>query len=46
MIVAVTGHSEQVYVQKALDSGMNKVLIKPIQVAELKEVFDYLDFEY
>ena len=31
MIVAVTGHSEDAYVQKALDSGMNKVLIKPVE---------------
>ena len=38
MIVAVTGHSEPAYVQKALDSGMNEVLIKPIQVNMLKEV--------
>lgn len=30
MIVAVTGHSEEAYVQKALDSGMNEVLIKPV----------------
>jgi CheY-like chemotaxis protein len=31
MIVAVTGHSEDAYIQKAQDSGMNKVLIKPIE---------------
>jgi CheY-like chemotaxis protein len=30
MIVAVTGHSDEAYVQKARDSGMNEVLIKPV----------------
>lgn len=29
-IVAITGHSEQAYIQRALNSGMNKVLSKPI----------------
>ena len=45
MIVAITGHSEHVYVQKALDSGMNQVLIKPVQVNLLNSIFDELDFE-
>lgn len=31
MIVAVTGHSEEAYVKKALESGMNQVLIKPVE---------------
>tara|TARA_B110000285_G_scaffold196338_1_gene227245 strand:- start:167 stop:412 length:246 start_codon:yes stop_codon:yes gene_type:complete len=46
MIVAVTGHTEPVYVQKALDSGMNMVLEKPIQVDLLKKVFQKLSFTY
>ena len=40
VIVAVTGHTEQEYVQKALDSGMNTVIRKPIQVDLLKKVFE------
>ena len=46
MIVAVTGHTEPAYVQKALDSGMNMVLEKPIQVDLLKKVFQKLSFTY
>lgn len=36
MIVAITGHTEEVYKQKAIESGMNMVLQKPIQVNLLK----------
>ena len=31
-IIAVTGHTEQSYIAKALDSGINLVLSKPIEV--------------
>lgn len=30
IISAVTGHTEQSYVNKAIDSGMNQVLSKPV----------------
>jgi CheY-like chemotaxis protein len=33
-ILALTGHTEQEYVEKAIKSGMDKVLQKPISVAE------------
>ena len=46
MIVAVTGHTEQVYVQHALESGMNMVIQKPIQIDLLEKVFTMLSFEY
>ena len=36
IITAVTGHSEETYVCKALQSGMNQVLSKPIQIDVLK----------
>jgi CheY-like chemotaxis protein len=31
LIIAVTGHCEKQYIKKALDSGMNQVLSKPIK---------------
>ena len=30
IISAVTGHMEQIYIDKAINSGMNQVLSKPI----------------
>ena len=30
IIVAVTGHSEPSYIERALDSGMNAVFSKPV----------------
>lgn len=29
-IIAITGHIEKEYIQKALNSGMNRVLSKPL----------------
>ena len=31
IIVAVTGHSEKMYVKRAIDSGMNLVFSKPLR---------------
>ena len=31
LIIAVTGHSEQQYVKKAIFSGMNQVFTKPVK---------------
>ena len=45
MIVAVTGHSEQSYINKAMDSGMDQVLSKPIDVEELRDIFQNLKYE-
>ena len=44
IIVAVTGHSEIQYVQKAIYSGMNQVLSKPINSSYLKHLIRKLDF--
>lgn len=30
IIIATTGHTEELYVDRAIDSGMNQVLSKPI----------------
>ncbi len=34
MIVAITGHVENEYVKKALDSGMDRVYSKPFPINE------------
>ena len=39
-IAAVTGHTEQSYIQKCLDSGMNCTFAKPVDIQELKIVCD------
>ena len=36
IITAVTGHTEQTYVDRAFDSGMNQVFNKPVDVDLLK----------
>ena len=36
IILAVTGHTETQYVEKAINCGMNQVLSKPIQSDILK----------
>jgi CheY-like chemotaxis protein len=38
LIYAVTGHSEDEFVRRALDSGMNEVLAKPMDVVEVRKV--------
>lgn len=37
-IIAVTGHTEQLYIDKSLKSGMNTVLSKPVDPTVLKEI--------
>mgnify|MGYP000944401400 CR=1 FL=1 len=44
IIVAVTGHTEETYVNRALRSGMNQVLSKPIQVILLNDIISTLKF--
>ena len=44
-IIAVTGHSEDSYIKKALDSGMNMVLSKPIDIKKFQKIFNSLNFE-
>mmetsp|Transcript_26240 Transcript_26240/g.40047 ORF Transcript_26240/g.40047 Transcript_26240/m.40047 type:complete len:88 (-) Transcript_26240:29-292(-) len=38
IISAVTGHSEQSYVELAIEAGMNQVLSKPVKGDLLKEL--------
>jgi len=38
LIIAITGHVEDEYVQKALTSGMDRVFQKPLSVHELAAV--------
>lgn len=40
IISAVTGHTEQLYVQRCIASGMNQVLSKPVDVKVLKFIAD------
>ena len=35
IIIGVTGHTEDSYIQRALDSGMNEVLFKPCEALDL-----------
>ena len=44
IIVAVTGHSEQSYVERAINGGMNMVLSKPVNLKILKELAQELGF--
>ena len=46
IISAVTGHTEQAYIERALNAGMNQVLSKPVNVEVLKVLlkkFGYID---
>ena len=44
LIIAVTGHTEDEYIQKALHSGMNELSPKPIDLALFRDVLKKLDF--
>ena len=45
IILAVTGHTETKYVDKAINCGMNKVLSKPIPTDILKKIVVELNFK-
>jgi len=45
IIVAVTGHSERAYIEKAFHSGMNQVLPKPVNVKVLNKIVQKSGFE-
>ncbi len=36
IISAVTGHTEQAYIERAINAGMNQVLSKPVSIEVLK----------
>jgi CheY-like chemotaxis protein len=42
IIVACTGHTEQSYIDRAINSGMNKVMSKPLDPAVLKKVVQFV----
>lgn len=44
VIFAVTGHTEQNYVKKAINSGMNQVLSKPLNSDILKKLMLKINF--
>ena len=44
IIVAVTGHSEPSYIERALDSGMNAVFSKPVAQNQLKQLLTTLEY--
>ena len=38
IISALTGHTEQQFINKAIDSGMNQVLSKPVKIDVLRDL--------
>ena len=44
--MAVTGHTEDEYVKRAIASGMNQVLSKPVSVPILKVILKDLNYEH
>ena len=45
IIVAMTGHTEHKYIERALNSGMNKVMFKPCNEFDLKKVINQIGFD-
>ena len=46
IISAVTGHTEQAYIERAINAGMNQVISKPVDIQVLKVLltkFGYID---
>jgi CheY-like chemotaxis protein len=43
-VCAVTGHVEEEYIKRCIDSGMDKVLPKPVPIQELKKIMLRLKF--
>ena len=46
IIEAVTGHTEDEYVKRAIASGMNQVLSKPVSVPILKTILKDIEYEF
>jgi CheY-like chemotaxis protein len=44
LIIAVTGHTEQQYVKKAICSGMNQVFTKPVRGDLIKELVTLIGY--
>ena len=45
IISAVTGHTEQEYINKAIESGMNQVLTKPVMLDILVNTVSRLGYQ-
>ena len=43
-IVALTGHSEEKYIQRALSSGMNSFIKKPCKMEDIGDVVKQINF--
>ena len=41
----MTGHTEHKYIERALNSGMNKVMFKPCNEFDLKKIINDIGFE-
>ena len=44
LIIAVTGHSEEQYVRKAIYSGMNQVFTKPVKGELVKQLVEMIGY--
>ena len=44
IISAITGHTEQSFVKKAVQSGINQVLSKPVDYRPLQTLVNKFDF--
>ena len=45
VISALTGHTEQAYIDKSIMCGMNQVLSKPVQISCLITLMDKMGFK-
>ena len=45
IIIAVTGHTEDQFIQRCYNSGMNEVLFKPCASEELEKIIDKIGFK-
>ena len=42
-IVGITGHSEPIYIERALKAGMNVVIKKPCSIVDLQNALKHID---
>ena len=42
-IVGITGHSEPIYIERALKAGMNVVIKKPCSIVDLQNALKHVD---
>ena len=44
-IIAVSGHVEEHYIQRALNAGMNRCIAKPARVEDIKDAIREVNFD-